>query len=295
MLEKIRKYQRSASKRYAYSVLIPSWNNVAFLKSCIESLRKHSALQPQIIVCVNEGKDGTPEWLESEGDIDYIHAETNIGVCYGLNACRSLIRSDYVVFLNDDMFVLPGWDQALFEEIEKLGTKEFMLSSTVIEPFESGNPASMAIVRDYGHSPAEFAEDRLLADQPDLVKADWSGASWPPNIVHLDLWDLTGGYSVEFSPGMYSDPDFSRKLWEAGVRVFIGKGNSLVYHFGSKSTGRIRKNDGRKTFLRKWGITARTFYREYLRMGTNSTGRLPEPQNGLLSVCINRIKRILNS
>ena len=31
------------------------------------------------------------------------------------------------------------------------------------------------------------------------------GATIPPNIVHRDIWDLVGGYSIEYSPGMYSD------------------------------------------------------------------------------------------
>ena len=42
---------------------------------------------------------------------------------------------------------------------------------------------------------------------------DWMGATIPPNIVHRDIWDLVGGYSIEYSPGMYSDPDFTAKLY----------------------------------------------------------------------------------
>ena len=76
-----------------------------------------------------------------------------------------------------------------------------------------------------------------------LVMNDWYGASWPPNVVSKKYWDLVGGYSEEFSPGMYSDPDFSMKMWNAGVRVFKGVGKSRVYHFMSKSTGKVVKND----------------------------------------------------
>jgi hypothetical protein len=76
-----------------------------------------------------------------------------------------------------------------------------------------------------------------------------------------------GGYSIEFSPGMYSDPDFSMKLWRFGVRVFKGVSKSKVYHFQSKSTGKVKKNDGNKMFLIKWGMSAKVFYRYYLNMG----------------------------
>jgi hypothetical protein len=66
---------------------------------------------------------------------------------------------------------------------------------------------------------------------------------------------------------MYSDPDFSMKLWQAGVRNFKGIAASMVYHFQSKSTGRVEKNDGRKQFASKWGIPASYFYKNMLQMG----------------------------
>jgi hypothetical protein len=50
-----------------------------------------------------------------------------------------------------------------------------------------------------------------------------------------------------------------------------------VYHFQSKSTLRIKKNDGRKQFLMKWGINQSTFNKYYIRRGTPFTGPLTEP------------------
>lgn len=100
-----------------------------------------------------------------------------------------------------------------------------------------------------------------------LPHGDWKGSTWPPNIVHRDVWDLVGGYSIEFSPGMYSDPDFSAKLWKAGVRLFKGIDRSRVYHFEARSTHRIVKNDGSTQFLRKWGITSSSFLRDILQRG----------------------------
>jgi hypothetical protein len=86
-------------------------------------------------------------------------------------------------------------------------------------------------------------------------------------VVHKDIWDLVGGYSIEYSPGMYSDPDFSAKLWKAGVRIFKGIDKSRVYHFEARSTHRIVKNDGSTQFLRKWGITSASFMRDVLQRG----------------------------
>ena len=121
---------------------------------------------------------------------------------------------------------------------------------------------------------------------------DWQGATWPPNIVHKSIWDKVGGYSVEFSPGMYSDPDFSMKLWNAGIRLFKGVSKSRVYHFGSKSVKRITKNPGYHKFISKWGMTSSTLSKYYLRRGQKYTGNLPEASIPVFVKLKNFIKRL---
>jgi len=44
-------------KKPTFSILIPTWNNLNFLKLCIDSLKKNSRYKHQIIVHINEGND----------------------------------------------------------------------------------------------------------------------------------------------------------------------------------------------------------------------------------------------
>lgn len=247
-----------------FSIVIPSWNNLPFLKLCVESIRKNSADDHQIIIHVNDGSDGTLDWVRAEG-LDYTHSYENVGVCLAMNMMRTKVLTDYICFLNDDMYVLPGWDTALMTEIESLPDNRFFLSATTIQPH---TPGDSIIVADYGDTVETFYEKRLLEEFRGLKgMGDWMGATLPPNIVHRDLWDLVGGYSVELSPGMYSDPDFTAKLWLCGVRYMKGLDQSRVYHFETKSTGRVRKNCGQMQFLMKWGMTSSTFRKLYTYRG----------------------------
>lgn len=275
-IDRISKVERTQKDNYTFSILIPTWNNLPYLQNCLESLDAHSSFDHQLIVFVNDGSDGTLEWLaeHSRPDLDYFHAPENVGICYGLNSCRSLIKADYVVYLNDDMYVLPGWDSHLMTEIKELGTKAFSLSATMIEPRESGN--SCVIVKDFGQDIQSFEKEALVAGFEQLEKADWSGSTWPPVVVHRDIWDLVGGLSIEFNPGMYSDPDFSRKLYEAGVRIFKGVGKSKVYHFSGRSTKRVKQNKGKRQFLQKWGYSSGTFTRHFLKWGQPFTGAVSD-------------------
>jgi GT2 family glycosyltransferase len=221
----------------------------------------------------NQAKDGSYEWVKAQPDIEYTYSPENIGVCYALNAARTLIKTPYLLYLNDDMYLCPGWDKALVEEINEIGHDLFFLSSTVIEPVASSNAV---IEKNYGHDIASFQEERLLKEFNQWPQPDWSGATWPPNIVAVRLWDYVGGYSVEFSPGMYSDPDFSMKLWNAGVRYFKGVSKSRAYHFGSKSVQRVKKNKGYHQFIYKWGFTSSLLTKHILHRGEDWQGPLPE-------------------
>ena len=276
MLNKLQKINRSQGKQHTLSLLIPTWNNLPYIQHCVASIRKNSSLPLQIIVLINEGKDGTLEWVQAQNDLDYVYSPENLGICFGLNACRSLVNTDYIVYLNDDMYALPNWDSILFDEAQRIGHKQFILSGTAIEPFASGNPC--VVVKDYGDSLETFTEEKLLAEFHALDMPDWLGSTWPPTLMHIDLWDFVGGMSIEFSPGMYSDPDLSMKLWQAGVRYFKGVGASKVYHFGSKSTGRVRHNKGRQMFLLKWGVPSNYLTKTILRRGQPFDGKLKVPQ-----------------
>ena len=253
------------SQQNLFSILIPTWNNLAFLKLCVASINKNSTYHHEILIHINDGSDGTLEWVQENG-YKYTHSSENIGVCYALNGLRPLVTTDYVLFMNDDMYVCPEWDKALWNEIQTIGHKMFFLSSTLIQPRKFFCKSVIAPAN-FGESIDTFDEERLLKEYKSLKHGDWQGATWPPNIVHRDIWDLVGGYSIEYSPGMYSDPDFSAKLYHAGVRIFKGIDRSRVYHFEARSTHRIIKNDGSLQFLRKWGITSSSFMRDVLHRG----------------------------
>ena len=249
-----------------FSIMIPTWNNLPYLQLCINSIRKNSSYPHEILVYVNDGSDGTLEWIKSQ-NIKYIHNKSNVGICIALNSLRSLVTTEYIAYMNDDMYVCPKWDEYLWDEIKELSDNRFFISSTMIQPSVAVSTCTITGA-DYGNSVETFNEQNLLAQYDKLPFNDWQGATWPPNVVHRDIWDMVGGYSLEFSPGMYSDPDFTAKLWLAGVRHFKGLSKSRVYHFECKSTGRIKKNNGSAQFLLKYGISSASFMRNVIHLGS---------------------------
>ena len=66
-----------------FSIIIPTFNNIKYLKLCIESIKKNSIFNHEIIVHVNIGEDGTKEYLDNATpaqlhEFHFIH-EDNMG------------------------------------------------------------------------------------------------------------------------------------------------------------------------------------------------------------------------
>jgi len=261
-----------------FSILIPSFNNIKYLELCINSLKKNSKYDHQIIVHVNIGDDGTIEYL-NKINIEYTHTKYNSGICEGINKASVLAKFDYFLYAHDDFYFCPLWDEILENEIDIIGHNNFYLSGTMMHngqiPFDCGDNIN------------DFDEKKFLENYKDLNYYDFQGSTWAPTLVHRDIWKKVGGFSEEFFPGTGSDPDFNMKLWNIGVRIFKGINNFKVYHFGSivlrKKINKIKKNSrygskGAKIFLLKWGITIKFFKKFYLHSGTIYNEPLHQPK-----------------
>jgi len=264
-----------------FSILIPTFNNLEYLKFCIRSIKKNSKYTNQIIPHVNIGDDGTIGFLKHE-NINYSYTEYNSGICEGINKAAKLAKYDYFLYAHDDFYFCPNWDEILLNEVNKIGHKNFYLSGTMMKNGQ--------INFNCGDTPDDFDEQKFLDNYKDYNHYDFQGSTWAPSLVHRDTWIKVGGLSEEYFPGTGSDPDFNKKLWDLGIRIFKGINNFKVYHFGSivlrNKLNKIKKNNrygsrGAKLFILKWGISIKFFKRFYLRSNDNYDGPLSNPIKNL--------------
>ena len=262
-----------------FSILIPTLNNLNYLKICINSIKKNSLLNNEIIVHVSEGTDDTINYLNNNR-IKYSFTEYNSGICEGLNKAKKLSSKDYVLYAHDDFYFCPEWDFILKKEIDNIGHNNFYLSGTMMHEGQ--------IKCDYGDNYENFNETEFLNNYKKYNYFDFQGSTWAPSVVHKDLWDRVGGLSEEFFPGSGSDPDFNMKLWKKGVRIFKGLNDFKVYHFGSKvlrnyekyNSSNLKKGHGSKggkIFLLKWKLSIKFFKKHYLKSNEKYDGALSDP------------------
>ena len=264
-----------------FSIIIPTFNNLDYLKLCIKSIRQNSKYTHQIIPHVNIGEDGTCDFLRDE-NIDFTFTKYNSGICEGMNTASKKSKFKYILYSHDDFYFCPGWDVVLKNEIDAIGHNNFYLSGVMM----NNGPIRF----NAGSDIKSFDENKVLNEYQNYNHYDFQGSTWAPHLLHRDLWEKVGGFSEEFFPGTGSDPDLNMKLWKEGVRIFKGVNNCKVYHFGSIVTRKYKNHPtiitesgskGGKIFLLKWGITIKFFKKFYLRSDQKYDGPLIKPAKNL--------------
>ena len=272
------------------SILIPTYNNINYLKLLCKSLKENSNFQHQLIFHINDGSDGSLEFIKKENYL-YTHSKDNIGLCSSIKEASKLIKNDYVLYTHDDMYFCKDWDIFLKNEINKMQNKFFYLSGASVSYKDS------YIHYDCGKSYENFNikkfNDFCLVDN----SPDYKASHYAPHVVHKDLWNKVDGFSLDFDPGDGSDPDFCMKLWLEDVRIFKCVSKFKVYHFGSVTTRKknVKLNKGTKKFLLKYGFNPKFFRKYYLKSDgvLKYAGPITEPTFSftfLIDIIINKLK-----
>ena len=251
-----------------FSILIPTFNNIKYLKLCIKSIEQNSKFNHQIIVHVNEDTDGTLDYVKDK-NLDYTFSNENIGMPKALNRASKLSKFKYILISHDDFYYCPGWDTELVNNVNFIGHNNFYLSSTMV--------GAGQVKFDAGLTADNFDETKLLNNLEKIKTIDFQGSTKCPGLIHREIWERVGGWSEEFSPTGGDDTDFAMKLWKINIRIFKGLGKSLAYHFGSITTRKKEKSlftylgsRGNKIFLQKWGYSINFFEKFYLRSGLDN-------------------------
>ena len=101
------------------TVIIPNYNGHAFLADCLEALEPQLNNKVDILVVDNNSTDGSVEFLKNYKGIKTCFLPKNTGFCGAVNAGILASNTKYVILLNNDTKVLPGYIDSLVEAMEQ--------------------------------------------------------------------------------------------------------------------------------------------------------------------------------
>ena len=80
-----------------FSIIVPTYNNLDYLKLCLKSIKDNSSFDHEILIHVNEGTDGTKSYLEYINQ-KFTYSDKNEGVCVAFNKAAKEAMKKYIVF-----------------------------------------------------------------------------------------------------------------------------------------------------------------------------------------------------
>ena len=220
------------------SVVIPNYNGVAFLTTCLESLFKQTYDSYEVIVVDNGSTDQSCDYIKDNfPEVHIINLWENYGFSAAVNVGIKTCRGEYVALLNNDTEVDPNWLKALVHCLEQ-DKRIFAVSSKMIrfhqrdiidDAGEQYTLVGWAFKRGEGLSGDKY-------DRDEEIFSACGGAA----CYRKSVFDKIGYFDERFF-AYIEDVDISYRARIHGYRnVFCSK--AIVYHIGSGTSGGQKYN-----------------------------------------------------
>jgi GT2 family glycosyltransferase/tetratricopeptide (TPR) repeat protein len=248
------------------SILILCHNQVAYTRLCLESILRHTRSPYELVLVDNGSSDETPAYLEEirrrlgSERIEIIRNESNLGFPAGCNQALARARGGYLVFLNNDTVVTPGWLDGLIAAMLAAWP-----DAGLVGPVTNGAPPPQGIEVDYREpeEAAAFAAQRRKTHAGRTL--DSRRVTGFCLLTRREVLERTGHFDERFGLGFFDDDDLCVRARQAGFRLLIAL-DVYIHHFGSRTfrgLGVDTRALGRENFERfrsKWGPEYATGY-----------------------------------
>lgn len=215
------------------SIVVPNYNGIDYLDVCMKALLAQQDISMEILVIDNGSSDGSVEFLRKHfPKIRLICLDQNYGFCRAVNEGIRCSESPYVILLNNDTEVCPGFVKNLLSAIKR-DKRRFSCAARMLQ-FEDRQMLDNAgdfysalgwgIARGKGRPKDTF-------DKEEKVFSSCAGAA----IYRRDLLLKLGGFD-EAHFAYLEDMDIS---WRARIYGYENWyiPSAEVFHIGSATSG----------------------------------------------------------
>lgn len=233
------------------AVIILNWNGEKLLREFLPSVVRNTNPElGRVIVADNDSTDGSLKVLKEEfPEVEVLTFDRNYGFAGGYNRALAQVEAEYVVLLNSDVEVVPGWLEPLVRVLDEdsgvAAIQPKIKAYREKDKFEYAGACGGFLDR-WGFP---FCRGRILdVTEPDTGQYDqvadvfWcSGAAL---FIRRELYQKCGGLDEQFFAHM-EEIDLCWRLRNQGYRLQVNP-EAVVYHLGG---GSLPMNHPRKLFL----------------------------------------------
>jgi GT2 family glycosyltransferase/glycosyltransferase involved in cell wall biosynthesis len=216
------------------SIVIPVFNHAEVTVTCLRALVENTTPGEYEVIVVDNGSGRrTQNALQRVSGLRLIRNETNLGFVDACNQGAAAARGNYVVFLNNDTVVLPGWMERLRATLAS-DPQNGAVGAMLVYPDGRLQEAGGIVWSDgsawnYGKNDNPEAPEYGYVREVDYC----SGACL---MIKRPLFEQLGGFDARYAPAFYEDTDLCFRIREAGGRVLY-QPHSRVLHFEGATAG----------------------------------------------------------
>ncbi|HEX8180563.1 MAG TPA: glycosyltransferase [Pyrinomonadaceae bacterium] len=247
----------TADRAISTSIIIPVFNKVEYTFQALRALLREVDLAAnEIIIVNNASRDETPRLLAHFGALlKVVNNEENLGFVDACNQGAAIARGRYLIFLNNDTFVLPGWWRALVATVEgdeRVGA----VGSLFLYPDHTIQEAGAIIWRD--GVPHHCGWGRRGDDRSFNFAREVDYCSGASLLIRKELFEQVGGFDRRFAPAYYEDADLCMSVRALGHKVVFQPASRLIHYEGAtagRDTGTGLKRYqvvNHEKFVAKW-------------------------------------------
>ncbi len=245
------------------SIAIVSFNALDRTRKCLESLRASADPRSptQIIVVDNGSTDGSAEWLAQQAGIELLLNHENLGAPRARNQALARARGEWIVVMDNDAIVAPGWLERLLFHAQVDGRSGCIgpVSDRAAHgqqiPYE-GDGELTSVAR-FAH---EWAQRNHRRSRPQNILTSFL------LLMRREVLDTIGGFDERFSPWGFEDDDFTLRAALAGFSNRCALDTFVRHeHYGGAKAARHSQLLERNwsAFARKWANQPDARYGDY--------------------------------
>lgn len=255
-IEKVKKIDFEKHTHPEVSIIIPVFNKWQFTYNCLGSLKKNVRnIKYEVIIVDNASTDETQKlFSEKIGNINYIRNEKNLNFVGGNNKGLEYVKGKYVVFLNNDTFVLAGWLESLLDTFQK-NKNVGLVGSKLIYPDGTLQEAGGIIWKN--KNAWNFGNGKNPDDWEFSYLKDVDYCSAASVMIRTELIQELGGFDSIYQPAFFEDADLAFRIRKLGLRTIFQPKSELI-HFEGVTAGKDTKN--KKSFKKYQEINKEKFF-----------------------------------
>ena len=222
------------------SIVIVAWKQLDMLLTCLQSLAEtlNRDLGFEVIVVSNDASQAIKDALRSRTEgVRLIESQVNLGFGGACNLGVSAARGEFVVLLNDDAVVAPGWLEWLVATAD-LNPGAAAVGSLILFPDGRIQEAGSVIWADGSTRPVGRDESSDSMTWMFVRKVDYVSAC--SLMVRRRAWDEVGGFDPGYHPAYYEDVDLCLALRAKGYDVLFEPRSRVWHHESASSDQRFK-------------------------------------------------------